>query len=610
MALHEGLGMPSQEEYLTAATKSSTHPTPEPGGSLREGRIAGVRSLVIWADVLDRINVFPVPDGDTGRNLAVSLTPLQRDIDDREELKTRILQSARGNSGNIAAGFFCGFLEAEVPEDLPVACRKGRDLAYAAIKQPVQGTMLSLLDALVEALEPTPPDRNETWASVVIQALEFATLATRKQLPELEAAGVVDAGALGMFLFFRTCFFALAGRDNDPQALPSPLKPFLHPIETWQGSMSEGYCLDAVIRPAGRGGEGIRSLTDLGESAIATSRGEVLKVHLHTGDRQRTRKELEKIGEIVGWASDDLAVQTRQFTRPRVRQALHIVTDAAGSIARHQALSLGLTLLDSYILINDESLPETCVDPEHLFPAMRKGIKVSTSQASTWEREQAYGKILDLHPQALYITVGSFYTGNHEAALEWKAAHDPESRLLVLDSGTASGHLGLSVLATARFSMVEGTPEDIAGFARRALDACGEVLFLDRLQFLAAGGRMSRTSAFFGDMLHLKPAITPGPSGVEKVGVVRNRKDQVDLALKTLDQALDPAQKAVIMGEHTDNRDWIESEVIPRIQKQFPRAYVFPQPLSLTSASHMGPGTWGVAFLQVPELDRMEPFLP
>ena len=595
---------------MTAAIKRGARPAPESGHGLPQGWIAGGRSLVIWADVLDRINVFPVPDGDTGRNLAVTLAPLQRDISDPEVLKTRILQSARGNSGNIAAGFFCGFLEAEDPLDLTEACRKGRDLAYATIRHPVQGTMLSLFDALVDALDHTPPGKSEDWASRVTNALESATVGTRSQLPELEAAGVVDAGALGMFLFFRTCFSAVTGRDKDSQALPSALRPFLHPSETWKAGMSEGYCLDAVIRTETQGGRAMDALADLGDSAIAASRGEVLKIHLHTGDRQRAREELEKIGEIVGWSSDDLAVQTRQFTRPVVRQALHVVTDAAGSIARHQALDLGLTLLDSYILIGDDSLPETCVDPEHLFPAMRGGIKVSTSQASTWERTQAYEKILDLNPRALYITVGSFYTGNHEAALEWKAAHDPEDRLLLLDSGTASGHLGLSAMAAARFSMVVSTPEEVTDFARRALGACGEILFLDKLQFLAAGGRMSKTSAFFGDLLHLKPAITPGPSGVEKVAVPRNRRDQIDLAMKDLERALDPAKGAVVMVEHTDNLDWIESEMIPRIQQQYPRAYVFAQPLSLTSASHMGPGTWGVAFLQLPELDRMEPFFP
>jgi hypothetical protein len=576
---------------------------------LLQGAAEGARSLVIWADVLDRINVFPVADGDTGRNLVLTLSPLQRETSDRETLTTRILASARGNSGNIAARFFSGFLEADRPEELPWACRKGRDLAYEALKEPRQGTILSLFDALSEGLDRFPPGEDGAWASRLEEALEAALLATRNRLPELEAAGVVDAGALGMFLFLRTCFRVVTGGTGDPERLPPALKPFLAPSEGWRADPVRGYCLDALVRPD-RGGRSADTGELLGRDAIATSRGELLKVHLHTDDRQRAREELEGIGEIVAWASDDLAHQTRVFNRPAFRQALHVVTDAAGSIRRHQAERLGITLLDSYIQIDEESLPETCVDPERLLRAMAAGSRVSTAQASDWERARAYGKILDLHPRALYMTVGSFYTGNHAAAAAWKAAHDPDDRLLLMDTGVASGHLGLAALAAARYSMIAKDADEVAGFARRAVEACREVLFLDRLRFVAAGGRMSKTGAFFGDMLRLKPAFRPTPDGAGKVGVFRDRKDQVAFAFRRMGGEIDPARPCVIMLQHTDNRDWVESELAARTRERFPRAHVFVQQVSLTSAAHMGPGSWGYAFLQVEELDRMEPFLP
>ncbi|MCF8062842.1 MAG: DAK2 domain-containing protein, partial [Deltaproteobacteria bacterium] len=233
--------------------RKNDNKSPDPAVPLREGAAEGCRSLVVWADVLDRINVFPVADGDTGRNLVLTLAPLQRGIPDREALKTRILASARGNSGNIAARFFCGFLEAECAEGLPAACREGRDLAYGALKNPMQGTILSLFDALVDGLEQSPPGEGGGWASRVTQGMESALLATRRQLPELEAAGVVDAGALGLFLFFRTCFQAVSHGAGDAEHLPQSLKPFLAPAETWHVDPARGYCLDAMVRTAGRG---------------------------------------------------------------------------------------------------------------------------------------------------------------------------------------------------------------------------------------------------------------------------------------------------------------------------------------------------------------------
>ena len=600
-------GQERQEPLSTPVKIEST--SPDAALRLREGRAEGARSLVIWADVLDRINVFPVADGDTGRNLVLTLTPLQREASDPEELKTRILASARGNSGNIAARFFCGFLEAERPGDLPEACREGRDLAYGAVRNPRQGTMLSLLDTLVDALVRCPPGGGGAWTPVVIQDLESALLATRLQLPELEAAGVVDAGALGLFLFLRTCFRVATRGAGEPERLPPSLKPFLTPAEGWRAAPVQGYCLDAVVRSADHRSS-VDTVRALGDDAVAASRGEFLKVHLHTTDRERARKTLGKIGEIVTWASDDLGLQTREFSRPPFRQALHVVTDAAGSIEPRQARRLGITLLDSYIQIDGESLPETCVDPERLLRSMADGSRVSTAQASDWERSRAYGKILDLHPRALYMTVGSFYTGNHEAAADWKAAHDPEDRFLLMDTGVASGHLGLAAMATARFSMIAQEPDEVAAFARRAVEACQEILFLDRLQFVAAGGRMSKTSAFFGDMLRLKPAFRPTPAGAQKVGVFRDRRDQLELAFDRMADGIDPGQPSLIMLQHTDNRAWLASELAPRVRDRFPRAHVFVQQVSLTSAAHMGPGSWGYAFLQLEELDRMEPLFP
>jgi len=601
-----------ESEHAMAVAKKRN---PDEENSLDPGLVRGLsegaRTLVTWADILDRINVFPVPDGDTGRNLVITLAPLQRGISGPEELKNRLLMSARGNSGNIAANFFAGFLDGMVPGTLVEACKQGRDMAYAALKAPKAGTVLSLFDALVEALKQHPVEKDGAWVPRVIEEMESAVLSTRVRLPELAAAGVVDAGALGMFLFFRACFCVLGNRPGTSEALPDPFKPFLEPVETWKESVaSRGYCLDAVVRTRPGGSERVDSLSEWGEEAIATTSGDILKIHLHTSDREGVRQELAGMGDIVHWESDDLALQVRRFTRPVLRQALHIVTDAAGAIQRHQAMRLGITLLDSYVQIDHESLPETCVDPEHLFAAMQGGSRVSTAQASTREREQAYAKILDLHSRALYITVGSFYTGNYEAARAWKAANDPEDRLLLVDSGVASGHLGLAAMAAARFSMAADTLEEVTAFAHKALNACREILFLDKLHFVAAGGRMSKTGAFFGDMLHLKPAFTPTPTGAQKLAVLRSRADQVDLALKQLDQGLDPGKKAIVMLEHTDNRDWVESDLTQMVTRRFPLAYVFEQETSLTSAAHMGPGTWGVAFLQVDELDRLEPFFP
>jgi DegV family protein with EDD domain len=559
---------------------------------------AGKESVVAWADVLDRINVFPVADGDTGRNLVMSLGPLGEAGASFETLSKELLLSARGNSGNIAVRFLSGLLQLNDLDSLILCCERGRDLAYGAVREPKQGTILTLFDTLAKSLKSHPPDENTAWAFHILRDLEKAVRSTTDQLSELKEAGVVDSGALGMFVFLEAYLHILAGLDLPFSSMAETLKDSFVLADSWSESPDEGYCLDVVLQVEKEGGVDINQMSSFGESLVAIREGDHVKVHLHTRNEEEARRRLKGVGDVVCWAADDLGEQTRRFSRPKVRQALHMMTDAAGSVTREDAAALGITLLDSYITFGRNSLPETYVDPDRLFETMRKGGKVSTSQASLFERHQAYSKVLSLYPKVVYLCVGSFYTGNYQVAKEWKDENDPENRLILVDSGVASGRLGLAALAAARLSLKSADPDEVVNFAKRAVDQCQEILFLDRLQWLAAGGRMSKTGAFFGDLFRVKPVVSPTPEGAKKVAVVRSREEQVQFALKHLEDSLPGDQHATIMLEYTDNRGWIVEAVKPELERRFPLADFILQPVSLTSGAHMGPGSWGVAFLK------------
>ena len=172
---------------------------------------AGYERIVVWADILDKINVYPVPDGDTGRNLVITLSALKNTLGSPEALIREVLLSARGNSGNITARFLSGFLRCHTLETLAASTETGRDSAYLAVSNPKPGTMLSLFDALVTSLKKNPPEDSGLWVQAVIHDLEEAVKLTTEQLPELKEAGVVDAGALGMLVFLDPLLKTLAG---------------------------------------------------------------------------------------------------------------------------------------------------------------------------------------------------------------------------------------------------------------------------------------------------------------------------------------------------------------------------------------------------------------
>ena len=575
---------------------------------LRAALAAGSERVAAWADLLDRINVFPVADGDTGRNLVLSLQPLRDTGRSAQELIEALLLAARGNSGNIAAQFFQGLLAGEDAGDLAGAVHRGRELAWRAVAEPRRGTMLTLFDSLAAGLAPegepeVPPRGGEGTGAAglerLLDRLEQAVLDSPGQLAELERAGVVDAGALGMYIFFDAFLHHLAGAPDQLRSIADRFRGTLEVGAGFQGRSEQGFCIDAVVR-AEQAPALVAELRSMGESVVTMQRGDLVKVHLHADDPDRVRGRLQQRADLLRFASDDMQQQAAGFLAPADSGAIHVMTDAAGSLTAADARRLRMSLLASYVHIGPLAMPEIHVQPEELYAAMRRGESVSTSQASVYERHQHYRKALGMHRRVLYICVGSVFTGNHETAAAWKRAADEDDRLCLIDTGAASGRLALIALAAAEHARRVDDPDAVVRMARWAVAASREWIFLDQLKWLAAGGRLSKPGAFFGDLFHVKPVVSPTPEGAKKVGVVRNRQAQLEFAFARLDAAHTADGPGRVLIEYTDNRDWVAAEVAPQCEQRYGGSEVLLQPMGLTSGAHMGPGTWAVAYLPRP----------
>jgi DegV family protein with EDD domain len=559
----------------------------------RQALIDGYENLTAWADLLDRINVFPVADGDTGRNLVISLSPLHHPEGSIPDLKHALLFSARGNSGNIASAFFQAFILGNTPETLSDAVRQGRKRAWQAVPDPRPGTMLTFFDSLSDCLQ-------KPWSAATspehLSRLETSVRETASQQPKLKEAGVVDAGALGMYLFFSAFMAAYAGAPLSMPPVTETFGPLLRISPSYREEQEAGYCVDTVLKTDADPQRITEMLATLGESVIANREENCLKLHFHTPSRDAARKLLAPCGEVMTWTEDDLLAQTSGFNREPQPGAVHIMTDAAGSITREEAKAMGITLLDSYVTLGGRSLPETYLPPGALYDAMRSGVRVTTSQASVFERHRHYQSVLACHDQVLYLCVGSAYTGNYHTVMDWKKENDPQERLTVIDTGAASGRLAVTVLATAALAGKASGIDEVVTFAQNAIERSEEYIFLDRLEYLAAGGRLSKTGAFFGDLLHMKPVVTPLADGATKAGLCRNRRDQEGFAWRALAKSLAPREPALILLEYSDNLPQVEA-FSAQVQAHYPQARVMVHPLSLTAGTHMGPGTWAVAFL-------------
>jgi DegV family protein with EDD domain len=183
-------------------------------------------------------------------------------------------------------------------------------------------------------------------------------------------------------------------------------------------------------------------------------------------------------------------------------------------------------------------------------------------------------------------------------AVAWQKAHAAGTRLTVVDSGAASGRLAVVARAAALAAHDGESLETLATFVEAALGRAEEYIFLERLEYLARGGRLSKAGAWFGDALHLAPVVSPLPDGARKVALLRKPEDRLTFACERAKQALAlSGGKGYLLVEFTDNRAWVEREVAPRLRESLPGAEIGIGPLSLTTGAHTGPGTWAVAML-------------
>jgi DegV family protein with EDD domain len=556
--------------------------------------VAGFENVTAWSDLLDRINVFPVADGDTGTNLRLSLAPLRECEAGLAAAVSRLARSGRGNSGNIAVAFFREFLDPD-GSDLATQAQNGRDRAWQAIANPCSGTMLGLFDALCEVL--AEEQEGDLEYMRIRKRLQQAVLATESQLPSLEAAEVVDSGALGMFIFFDGFFQELTGKRQEASPIVELFGEKLYVSSSFHPQATGEYCVEAVLATEGAQSDLSGRISSLGSSGVVVPDESGVKLHLHTRDPQQLRKELASLGRVVNWSDEAMDPMIHIGENEKfLKNSIRIMSDAAGSIPLTLARAHGITLLDSYIVTRDQAQPESLSSSEQLYSLMKDGVKVSTAQASSHERHLHYQAACKQYGKVLYLSAGSAFTGNYATAVNWKKEHDCNDRFTVMDSGAASGRLAVMALCAARLAEQGAAAAEVIAHAQELSSQAEEYVFINELKYLVAGGRVSRTKGFFADLLHMKPVISPGFEGVRKLGVVRNRDAQLEFALAKLGELGHDGSGLLVLLQYTDNKEWLSEVVREQVRNQVPAAEVLLVPLSLTSGVHMGPGTWSMAF--------------
>ncbi len=301
----------------------------------------GAANLSQNADYVDSLNVFPVPDGDTGTNMNLTMTSGAKEVaamntSDVAEVSSKfargLLMGARGNSGVILSQLFRGFGKAVEGKtelttiDFAEALKRGVDTAYKAVMKPVEGTILTVArEAADEALlaSESTSDFAEFMKRVIVEA-KASLDRTPDLLPVLKEVGVVDSGGQGLLVIYEGFLASLEGKELEKPRTPvmDALVEAEHHAHAAQGFMSTediefGYCTEIMVRfqedklkdtPFNE--DAFRNeLSELGDSLLVVADEELLKVHVHVETPGEVITKGQRFGELVAVKIENMRQQ-------------------------------------------------------------------------------------------------------------------------------------------------------------------------------------------------------------------------------------------------------------------------------------------------------------
>jgi DAK2 domain fusion protein YloV len=324
---------------------------------------AALASLEASRQRIDDLNVYPVPDGDTGTNMTLSVRAVADALARSEaaseqevahDVTRAALMGARGNSGVILSQLLRGAAESLAsvrplgPAELARALRAASDAGYASLRDPQEGTILTVARAMADRAEEIAGegvDVGEALAEVVVRG-EVALAGTRDQLPQLREAGVVDAGGAGLVEILR----GLAGhvRGEPLPELPPELERV--PLEAVHLEPSRyRYCTSFFVEgPAARPEQLEGELAAFGDSLLVVGSPGAVKVHVHTDDPGRAMGIATAVGVVGEVEIKNMHAQTADRTERLAREVLltGAVAVATGSGNRVLLESLGARVVD------------------------------------------------------------------------------------------------------------------------------------------------------------------------------------------------------------------------------------------------------------------------
>ena len=601
------------------------------GPRLRRALLAACRRGQEAKSELNRINVFPVADGDTGTNLSLTLEAVAGGLaGSRERRVDRVAASAarsallgaRGNCGMMLSQFLLGFsggLEGRSRVSLgqlASALTAGARSLDAAVQNPVEGTILTVVrETASRAVDESAGEGLGDFADAMARMLDTAreSLArTPELLPVLAEAGVVDAGAQGFVEMVEGVVGLIAEGDGGVVGeavafAAGDVHPEWSPIGAAEHPFARGtrrYCTEILVEgPDLPARKVVRAaLAEGSEELLVIRSQEILKVHLHTDHPQAAIDYCATLGTVAAHKAEDMLAQYEAARAARgkvVRRPVGIMVDSGSDLPDALLRAHGIHMIPLLLIEGDRTFKDRIdVTAEEFHARLEDGGPLpTTSQPPPGDFVAAFEHASTESEVVVAILVAASLSGIYRSA-ENAARLAPHLDVRLVDSEAASILIGLLALKAAELAEAGMPAHEIIAEVRRIRRQSGILFTVRSLDRMIASGRVSQFAGWLGGVLDLKPVLgLDGDGSVKAYGKTRGARRARKLILDTVAAAIPPDAKKVRFGVIHAAAPEMADHLRAELAARYEGTEILVAPITPVIATHLGPGAWGIAYM-------------
>ena len=507
---------------------------------------AGILRLLSRQEHLNKINVFPVPDGDTGTNLALTMSAvlgtLQRWPDTHAgKTLTRVadaaLDGARGNSGAILAQFFLGLcdrlghLRDLSADDFADGVHGGATYARESMSEPREGTILTVLTDFAHELNRVRREGVRDFRALLrrgVQAAQHSLEGTTLQLEALRKANVVDAGGLGFVEFIAgVTDYIESGTDEEPAA-PVPLVIDATAERTAGGEedLEYRYCTECVVVGDRVDRRHLREeLSVVGGSLVVAGLQNKVRVHIHVNDPAEVFRIAGRYGAVSAEKADDM--QRQQHAAHVVGRKVAVVTDSGADIPEDEMDRLDIHMVPLRVHFGDQGyLDRVGMTPEEFYDELlRNPHHPKTSQPPPGDFRRQFEFLASHYAAVVSVNLTRKVSGTCASAESAAARVSAHGKVTVLDSENASLGEGLVAMYAAECAQAGYDAAGVIAATRAVLPRTRTFGLVGSLEYSVRGGRVPRWVKNVADALGLMPVLHNRDGKVTAGGVLFGRSN-------------------------------------------------------------------------------------